>query len=92
MILVSGHAQLARQDRGAHPVARLAARDVGQADHVIAGQAVADVDLDGDRVPRDTEQGGGLDGGEQATLRDVAARTQRTMLRREAARPDDGER
>src|SRR5690606_5781075 len=42
---------------------------VGQADDGEAGQAGADVDLDGDGAALDPEDGGGRDGGEHRALR-----------------------
>ena len=53
-----------RQQRGAHPFARLAAGGVGQSDDVVAGQPVADVDLDPDGLTVDAEQRRAGDRGE----------------------------
>ena len=53
---------------GADAVARLAARTVGLADDAVAGQALADVDLDGHRVAAGSEQAGGRDGSEHDGL------------------------
>ena len=61
-----GPGETARQDGGAHPVAGLAHRGVGQADDGEAGQAVGDVDLDRDGAPDGAAQRGGGDRGEHA--------------------------
>ncbi len=53
---------------GAHPIAGLAARRVGHADHVVAGQAVADEHLDGDGAAAHTEHGRRRDGCEHRGL------------------------
>ena len=63
--------QAAREHGGAHPVAGLAHRGVGQADDGEAGQPVRDVDLDQDRAPHGTGQCGGGDRGEHAGERSL---------------------
>ena len=56
-----------RQNGGAHPIARLAARLVRQADDRIGRQAAGDVDLHRDGVPLRTEDRGGIRGGDHRT-------------------------
>ena len=53
---------------GPHSIARLAARRVGHADHVVAGKAVADEHLDGDGTAAHTEHGRRRDGCEHRGL------------------------
>jgi hypothetical protein len=52
------------EQRGAHTIASLATRRIGQADDGEAGQPVGDMDLDGDRHSVDPRQRGRRDGGE----------------------------
>ena len=66
--------QAAREDGGAHAVARLAHRGVGQADDGEAGQPVGDVDLDRDRAADGTAQRGGGDRGEHGGERSHQSR------------------
>jgi hypothetical protein len=58
----------AGEEGGAHPVARLAARRVGQAHHVERGQAGRHVHFHGERASVDAEQGGGRDDGDHTVL------------------------
>ena len=86
---VDGHPAPLLSERRAHPVARLAARLVGEADDGEGGQTDADVDLDGDGIALRSEERGGLDGGEHGDLlwsqRGAAAVTGGTV-----DRSDDG--
>ena len=59
-----GNAELRRQQRGAHPLARLAHRGVGQPDHVVRGETRRHVDFDGDGLPVDADERGTADRGE----------------------------
>ena len=58
----------AREERGAHAVARLAAGGVGQTDDGEGRESAAEVDLDGDGVAVDAEQRRGGDEAEHGTL------------------------
>ena len=58
----------AAHERRAHPVARLAARFIGETDDGEGGQTDADVDLDGDGMTLRSEDRGGLDGGGHGNL------------------------
>ena len=52
-------------------VTRLADRGVGQPDDLVQGQAGRDVDLDGDGLTVDADEGGAADRGEHGDLPDV---------------------
>ena len=63
-----GKGEIRRQQRGADTLARLAHRGVGQPDHGVRGQALRHVDLDGDRLPVDSDERGTADRGEHGDL------------------------